>query len=401
VYLQSRLAGWLHIIIVVGSVHGLAAQQYCMSGSVTKTSNSPFKAGDPVAVTATVNAGTQSCTSDPASFITSCNARIDLKVQSGGRHWTSGSFSTGENAQVAITSVENNTTVVLNGMVDLTPQISSATTDDAFRVQRVQISSSLSGNLLENGSLPASFPASGFLSTAGVFLVTGGSADVAFTGQDCATDPRAKTFDIFIGGFLDKWDSQIVYRYYTEFGRKYRDTTVFRSDYFSHDGLRGDTKDGGQHLESYIRQLPDNAVINLIGHSYGGDTATQVAGSGGRAINVLITIDPVGGRRVLDVPKSDRRRNPPNPSWPRNLPAKFSAAKANVKTWIDVDARPHSVNFSDDLAVWGGKWDTLPDAPHKYDDIFIPAVGLHHADFDRLMDVPGHRGSALDWLLNH
>jgi pimeloyl-ACP methyl ester carboxylesterase len=56
------------------------------------------------------------------------------------------------------------------------------------------------------------------------------------------------------------------------------DTATFHSDYFSHDGSRQDGKTGDQCLEPFIRHLPPDAIINVVGHSYGGDTAVEATG---------------------------------------------------------------------------------------------------------------------------
>jgi pimeloyl-ACP methyl ester carboxylesterase len=209
--------------------------------------------------------------------------------------------------------------------------------------------------------------------------------------------PLPQTIDIFVGGFFDG-SSEIVKRYYDAFVHDNPDTPTFHSEYFSHDGSG---QKGNEYLEPYIKNLPSNAVINLVGHSYGGDTAVEAAGACGRRINILITIDPVGGKRVSVYPQAGRK-DPPNPAWPRNLPKKFKSARTHVTTWIDVDAQPTTWDRSDYIADWGGKWDKMPDSPKKYDDTFIPAAGLHHGDFTEMMQYPDASGKrAQDRLLGN
>ena len=47
----------------------------------------------------------------------------------------------------------------------------------------------------------------------------------------------------------------------------------------------------------WVAAEPQGTRIVLVGHSYGGDTAAQVAatlGAQGRPVDTLITVDPVG-----------------------------------------------------------------------------------------------------------
>lgn len=215
---------------------------------------------------------------------------------------------------------------------------------------------------------------------------------IASIGSACALGATA---DIFIGGLYDG-TSHLVFKYYTTFKS---DNPTITSEYFSWDGT---SPDGGPALESYIASLAQGTTINLIGHSYGGDTAVNVAGTSGRQINLLITIDPVGGRSVPVYPTPSFRQpsRPPLPAWPRDLIPKLKAMRLNTTTWIDVDAQPTTNDESDLVALVGGKWGTLPDTPVKYDDLFIPAVGVHHYQFSDMMVLTGSTGkSAQDILL--
>jgi len=82
--------------------------------------------------------------------------------------------------------------------------------------------------------------------------------------------------------------------------------------------------------------LPDGAPVTLIGHSWGGDTAAQVALNLPKRITTLITVDPVG------------KLTP----W---LHAYDSIANS-VGTWIDVAAQPAEERTpGDKLADFGGQ----------------------------------------------
>ena len=70
---------------------------------------------------------------------------------------------------------------------------------------------------------------------------------------------------IFVGGAGDQ-NSAIVYREYERFKFARPDIS---SRYFSHDQNR--------EIGKYINTLPDGAPVTIIGHSWGGDTAAQVA----------------------------------------------------------------------------------------------------------------------------
>jgi thioesterase domain-containing protein len=84
-----------------------------------------------------------------------------------------------------------------------------------------------------------------------------------------------------------------------------------------------------------------NEPINLIGHSWGGDTAADVAealGADGNTADLLVTVDPVSGR------KGD-----------------FTEVADGSSTWINIDAEnPWPPNRSDFVADAGGPWNDKP-----------------------------------------
>jgi pimeloyl-ACP methyl ester carboxylesterase len=97
--------------------------------------------------------------------------------------------------------------------------------------------------------------------------------------------------------------------------------------------------------------MPKNRQINLIGHSYGGDTAADIAGIIPNKIHTLITIDPVG-------------RSDPD----------FKQVRKNTKIWINVNAVSSAISGGDIAALAGGMWN---DSPEGYADIHIRAPYTH------------------------
>src|SRR6185312_8196815 len=103
--------------------------------------------------------------------------------------------------------------------------------------------------------------------------------------------------NIFIGGAGDKTLSKQhpVEAYYLSNLNK-----LPNPQYFTYDAESAIT----DYINDYLRKFPENSRINLIGHSYGGDTAVNLAAKLGKKINLLITIDPVGGESDPTYPKT-------------------------------------------------------------------------------------------------
>lgn len=100
--------------------------------------------------------------------------------------------------------------------------------------------------------------------------------------------------------------------------------------------------------------------INLVGHSYGGDTAAVVAralADDGVRTNALITVDPVGGA----------------------IPGFWDDGDhlTGVDLWSNINATPANRNASDTVASIGGKWGN---AVNGEADLFAN-VNANHADF--------------------
>lgn len=128
---------------------------------------------------------------------------------------------------------------------------------------------------------------------------------------------------IFIGGFFDSF-LRIVKNY----AKEYRiNNSGHLVKYFSWTDK--------EEIINYINSIPSSEPINLIGHSFGGHTAAQVAAGTVRPIDLLVTVDPVGRRDVGNFTQ-------------------------NVNKWVNVTATPTKGNLSDFSAWLGGKGGRLP-----------------------------------------
>lgn len=156
--------------------------------------------------------------------------------------------------------------------------------------------------------------------------------------------------DIFVGGFGDG-TSGIVQSYYNSYHQDNPD-----SSYYSWTDLNGILQD--------IANTPSGDPINLIGHSYGGDTAAKAAMLACRKVNILITIDPVSHHRP-----------------------DLNNLADDVGTWIDVDAEGNSgMQLSNLVAGIGGGWNG---APNGIADSYIQDNGVNHEDFQSMMNASG------------
>jgi len=156
--------------------------------------------------------------------------------------------------------------------------------------------------------------------------------------------------DIFVGGFGDS-RSAIVKSYYDNYHQNNPD-----SAYYSWTNLKDILQD--------IANAKPGDPINLIGHSYGGDTAAKAAMLSCKKVNLLITIDPVSRFRP-----------------------DLNALAGKVGTWVDVDAEGNSIfQPSNFIAAIGGKWDG---AANGIADSYIQDNGVNHEDFQQMMNASG------------
>jgi pimeloyl-ACP methyl ester carboxylesterase len=165
--------------------------------------------------------------------------------------------------------------------------------------------------------------------------------------------------NIFVGGFGDH-----------SANRNVADSTslnknVYGDNYYA-------THTDGDEISKLISQLPKGQTVNLIGHSYGADTAADVAVDNPGRVNTLVTIDPVS-----------------------HFPQDFAAIHDSVNTWVNVNAigNPDSSTLDsavggNPIAYIGGEWGSEPD---NFATIPITAP-LNHAQFDAMMNTRGPDG---------
>lgn len=166
---------------------------------------------------------------------------------------------------------------------------------------------------------------------------------------------KQPVYDIFVGGAGDETIGGAVLQYAQNEAQQHRDNVV----YFPWDV-------NPTALARYIDSLPPDARINVIGHSYGGDTAANAVAATAKGVDLLIMIDPVS------VIRPD-----------------MTAVEARAGQWIDVDAEPEGKESKPDgYAKLGRKWRTLPQGTA---DVFFSA-SVHHEQFTRMMSTAGPNG---------
>ena len=169
----------------------------------------------------------------------------------------------------------------------------------------------------------------------------------------------APVHKIFVGGGGDDWFSNIVENYEADYSKLNPDYTC---RYFSW------TSQGA--VTDLIRDLPREAHVTVVGHSYGADAAFSAV-TASRAVDVLVSIDPVG--RI-------------GPSW--------ASIRSAARIWLNARAEPSRERrrVDDGVAFIGGKY-PRPPAPGEAgapDHSLI--VDINHGSFRVMMRAAG-RGS--------
>lgn len=132
----------------------------------------------------------------------------------------------------------------------------------------------------------------------------------------------------------------------------------------------------GQQVIDYIKSLPRNVNVTVVGHSYGADTAGTVVMAVPGRVSTLITIDPVGG---------DSRT--------------YLGIREAVPRWINVQSvggsrlEPSNAVAGLDVVTGGaGPWDRGPYGKATY---FYEA-SVPHGYFSSMMEAlcmrPEHKG---------
>ena len=140
------------------------------------------------------------------------------------------------------------------------------------------------------------------------------------------------------------------------------------------------THDQIESIDALISNTPEGKLINITGHSLGGNTAAQAVVRNPRRVSILVTIDPVGGDEV-----------------------DYIKIQSSVGNWVNVNAagkpdRTFSDRFRlDNLAAGvGGPWNA---SSKDYADIHISAP-YNHADFNAMIRYQGANGRSAQDMLN-
>ncbi len=196
-------------------------------------------------------------------------------------------------------------------------------------------------------------------------------ADYANWSQTKAPSKKPKErrggADIFIGGGLD--DRKIPFLapgvlidkgVMRDYADRYAAETGRPTEYF------GNAKTG-QVMRVVREANATGGPVNLVGHSWGGTDAYNVASQArreGLRIDNVLTLDPVGGGLRL----AGRDPGRPEPG-----------------TWTNVTANPRQVGFADLVAAIGGKPSELPLGEASQ----YSSVRAGHEDVDAMMRAGG------------
>ncbi|HEU0042981.1 alpha/beta hydrolase [Sphingomonas sp.] len=160
---------------------------------------------------------------------------------------------------------------------------------------------------------------------------------------------------IFVGGGFDDHVTHIVENYAARYA-----TANPAAQVHYHSWKRGGA------IRAIIDGLTPQDRVTLIGHSYGGDTAFSVVTATARAVDILVSIDPVGRFR---------------PAW--------TTIRAKARVWLNVRAEPSAERrtFDDTIAWIGGQY-PRPPAPGQAGapDFGIIANATHGA-FSTMMNA--------------
>lgn len=161
-------------------------------------------------------------------------------------------------------------------------------------------------------------------------------------------------YKIFIGGGGDDWISHIVESYYEAYLQL---NPQYHCQYFSWtDNIAA---------PEYVRKIPDDAHVTIVGHSYGGDLAFHSLTT--RPINVLITIDPVSYIR---------------------LPWSFVRSMTSI--WLNVRSEPSWKNFTRDdiIATIGHRYPRPPSPGQPNAPNYSIIADMTHSHFSQMMRIP-------------
>jgi DNA-binding beta-propeller fold protein YncE len=219
-----------------------------------------------------------------------------------------------------------------------------------------------------HGHYMAQFGTSGtgngqFNGPSGVAVDQNGDVFVVDAGNNRVQKFRPQVYNIFVGGFFDGTFKPVL---------EYYNYMVFENkSYYPYDSET--------QIEQYIGSLPIMAKVNLIGHSYGGDTAAIAAVRCGRKINTLVTVDPVSWVGVGSL-----------------FGPNYATVASDATTWIDINATGGGILNGGNLpAGLGGAWNS---GPENTATVYYEAP-FPHAYFASMMEFPGPSGESAEQIL--
>lgn len=162
---------------------------------------------------------------------------------------------------------------------------------------------------------------------------------------------------IFVGGGFDDKVTHIVENYHARYAEANPD---YQCHYFPW------KNEGG--IARTINALAADAHITLVGHSYGADAAFSVVAASARALNSLISIDPVGHFR---------------PAW--------ASIRGKCRIWLNVRAEPSGSKrtFDDSIAWIGGKYPRPPAPGEAGAPNYSIIANATHGAFSTMMAASG------------
>ena len=169
-------------------------------------------------------------------------------------------------------------------------------------------------------------------------------------------EPPPAVLDVFIGGASDS-RHQIVQQY---FDTHWKPIPNRESEYFAWTQRRAVIARIEEFLNTYA-----HGKVNVIGHSYGGDTACWVIADlvrfKSRRVDRLLTLDPVS------ILRPDLAR-----------------VRQGVGYWVNIVADPTRPGPHDLIAICGGKWWDYPEDNPDYHF----RLDVNHEDFSGMMETP-------------
>jgi len=155
-------------------------------------------------------------------------------------------------------------------------------------------------------------------------------------------------FALFFGGAMDEWGGQFVKGSYRSFHYPLTPDLVW---YFP-----WDNESSALDFIGELQTETDDVIIALIGHSYGGDTAWDVARSTSAIVNCLVTVDPASQFRP-QIPGKPSRVSFWHNIWVRGWSSKNDTIADIGGAWEQVSAADINSTYDSGQAIEGSEID--------------------------------------------